>query len=875
MTLLWKKLVSTVLIANMVLGLAFPVVAFADNNGGGHGSTSTSGSVTCQPKEHLDASGENCVPDSPTPSTSSGGTTGSGACAGLTGSALTNCQNTTAAYPTLLHYNPNVSLTGGNTYNGISIHGVGGAIASCANVGGMLVSAASNLISNSKFLTKVFGSASSYKGGGQAVSTSDQKSQEQLATINRTQQCLDGVAYAVAKNTLAQVTTKTLNWVNTGLHGNPLYVQNVGSYLSTVKNQQVRSFLNTVQASNPIFGNALQSSITFQTTGLLNGRISVAMNTPQARAYSAFQADFTNGGWNALLNPAYNPVGALFNASDQLARNVYNSQLQGANEVQRNNGFLDVNSCAEWANNGIATTDGANAAQCSSVNDDATYELCCTGQSAEDSATCNAYALTDDGGDPQCANITDDTVYNKCCGDGTGDSAVCKAYDDYEGNTASNSQGSIATTNGAALSGTPECLKTVTTTPGSVIASQVSTLTASPIRQLEYADKINEVLGSFFDSFVNNLLSKGLRGSGTGNVGNTNLVSVGDNIVTDLNGNALNANATGAADALGYQSTASGSVGADFDISRPQQLRSLLQAQKNFLVRAEDAQTALNRVVPAIGALDYCIPGPNPDWQTGLDGNWQSFIGGIQQADEKDPSTVEKIISSLPGVGSLLGSIVSLFTGSGSLPGLWTSNPVLSDKVTGQSLQINRVLYTPQNHRDGVNTSDIQNAMGLAYQTLNQQYSFYGVPNSNNDFKGTPIGDAFQKADPNNQIYVNGFLRDAYVDTDSITGYNQAASEINQTYSQDISNTQDNIEQLQSIMNQVNSIVATAKARYEKQHPEVNTQCLDQAYQINTSPVSPVAHLEPDPNDPLQAEENAMITQSAASGNYFYNDEIK
>jgi hypothetical protein len=861
-----KKVLSSILIGLMlfspltVLAQADPLVAHSA------GVTTTN----CLPGQQRNPSGT-CVAVN-IPTTIVGAPT-SGPCKNLTGTALSQCQNANAAAGALQQFNPNVNVGSGNTYGGVSISGVGGAIASCTNVGSFLVNGAASLLGKTAIGASVSKSLYNYTGGGTAVQTSDDKAQKDLESANRISQCLDGVAYAVAKNTLAQVTTKTLNWVNTGLNGNPLYVQNVGSYLNTIKNQQITAFLPTLRNSDPIFGNALQAAITFQITGNRGalGTLNTSLATPQAKSYNLFMADFSNGGWNSLLNPKYNPIGALFNATDTLTANIVTQQTQSQNEIQRNNGFLDLKRCVAYANNGQVST--ASEAQCSAINSDSTYEACCTGQSADDSLACQNYAKSDSGGNAACSNITSDSIYNECCNNDTGDSAVCVAYNTSSGADAgATTTGTFSTTNGAGLTGTPQCTQYVTDTPGSIIANQVATITTSPTRQLEYANKINEVLGNFFDSFVNNLLSKGLRGSGSGaTTANINFTSEGNNSVAGANSGVNQSSA------LGYQSTSSGSaIATDFDISRPQQLYAVLQTQYDFLNRTKDSQMALQRVIPTIGALDYCIPGPNPDWQNDVNNNWQTFVGAIQQANPKDTSTVEKIVDAIPVVGGFVGSLVGLFTGSGTAPALWTSNAVLSDKVTGSSIEVPRTFYAPSGHNDGTKTNDLQNGLNDAYQELINQYNYYAT--SKNTFIGSAAGNAFEKAaqaNPNASLDVDGFLQDAYTQTDSIIGYNQAASTINQSYDQNISDTQNDIVQLEAIRLQINAIVANAKTRYIQNNPDVNVQCLDQAYQIKTGAITGVARQEPNTSDPYAAEEAGMVQHSADSATYFYNNQIQ
>lgn len=778
-----------------------------------------------------------------------GSTTDSTACKSYSSSL----QHTNA---TVSRYNPNVSITSGNTYGGISISGVGGAIASCANVGGFLVKSISGFL-NDTFGVNTDSSASDYNTDENSVSTSDKTAQEKLDSMNRTTQCLNGVAYAVAKNTLAQVTNKTLNWVNTGLNGNPLYVQNIGSLLNSIKNQQLTNYLGTVQGSNPIFGNALRSVITYQATGKLDGLISSTLNTPQAQKYNSFMNDFTDGGWGAFLNPSYNPIGAFFDAADTVNNSIAMQQQNTQNEVQRNNGFLDLKHCTQYANNGQVsqtTTDTSLHKYSTSAGKSYYCKEDYAGELTSSLADCY------DGNYPAAANSQEACV-------------------DFQNNKYDTLASSCATTNvvatdvstqkGAGFTSQPVCTQWSTDTPGSIIANQVATITTSPTRQLEYADKINEVLGGFFDSLVNNLLSKGLRGSGTKSSNQSSIIatagSEGDNSIPNAT--------SGTGGDLSYQSTTnSQAISGDFDISRPQDLRAVIQTQYNYLSRAKDAQVSLDRVIPSIGALDYCIPGPNPAYKNGTDSNWSSFVSSIQQADVKSPSTAEKLISAIPEVGPLISGIVSLFTGSNSQPPIWNTSGLLADNVRGISIQVPREFYTPAHHSDGVTTDDVVNTLNLSYKTLMNQYAYYD--SSQNTFADTPVGPAFQQANQGDG-QVDGFLKDSYTLTYGLLAYNQTASTIKKDYAQNISDTTSDVEQLETIRKEVNSIVSKAKARYIAQRAAqgnpVNMQCINQAYQINNNPITGVARQEPNPKD---AQEDAMVAHSSQAASTFYQTQI-
>jgi hypothetical protein len=652
----------------------------------------------------------------------------------------------------------------------------------------------------------------------QNVPVADVKTQEQVARANRTTECLNGVAYAVAKNLLKQVSNKTLNWVNRGLGGNPLYVQDVESNLRTIRNEKLQGYLNTVQTSNPVFGNAIRSAITQQVTGISDGYLNKVMDTPEAREYDAFQQDFTRGGWGALLNMNNNPIGALFQSADTISKEIDTAQEIRKDEIQRNDGFLDMKVCVQYES-------------------------------------------------PVGSILTN--VVN----------------------------GGIAgvqeTTSGSTLKTTAKqkCLKYKTVTPGSVISSQVQNVLGSPTRQLEMADSINEVLGSFFDQMINGLFQKGLASlQGGGNTSGVGSSGYGSNVVLGTNG--LPIGTTGGTNAFGYTSTGSGVDVEEFDISRPQQLRAITQAQYGFLNRAKDSQIALQTIVPVLGALDYCIPGPNPTWREGINENLQSFLGSFV-TPTKDvlinkvnlaqagmtvlggAAAGAALGSVFPGIGNVIGAVVGaivgliagIFSGGGDTKEVQYAllgDPVLFDKVTASPIPLSSWLYMyyTSDYERGVKNTDgnwIRNWISSGYDRV--------IPKYQSTFTDQKITDLFTAADPANATYVTGFVKDSMKETAKITTYSTNFDPLDQQYTQAISDKEDAIAELESIRKEALAIVKVAKARHIKEQASagnpVNLACINKAYVIDETPIKAPARQESDTNNPF-------IDKSNEASQYFY-----
>ncbi len=674
----------------------------------------------------------------------------------------------------------------GSSFQGVSFSGVGGAILNCTNIGSTISGAARDLF-------KSAGGDSTLKAAFSVVSptssvpVNDNTVKKIAEKQAKKENCLDGIAYSLAKNILQQVSNKTLNWVNSGFDGNPLYVRDIDSYLKSIKDQKLESFLKQVPASNPIFGNAIRSAITQQVTGYTDGRIGQTMNTPEGRAYQAFQQDFTQGGWSALLNPNNNPIGTYFSAADQINSTIENAQENVKSELEQGDGFLTMKKCVEW---GVQTSGAATV-----------------------------------GGTPLDELPPDSTP-------------------------------SGSTTPSVSTSA-QKCLRYENVTPGSIIAQQTAYVTNSAVRQLEQADKINEVLGSFFDQLLNKLFANGLgslgqqRGTGVS-------TGLGSNVVFGTNGQPLES-FTSANGLLNSDASAAGFTG-DLDISRPQQLRTIIKTQLDYINRARDSRVAMERIVPVLGALDYCLPGPNPTWGSGLSDNLQAILGSLSQPPASGPSPSQGFLGTL--VGGVLGGLFGGGNNNDTPPPLMAGQPFLYDKVTDTQKKI-----SPQTYLLGAGVvifggGNVSQIPSYIENSLNSLISDY----TNAGFDPETLADAYASLEPTvfGQADARAFAKNAYKEASRLVSYNRNIVEYDAQYAQSIADTQDAVEQLQAIHDRVQEIVQIAKADYIAANPSVNLACLNQAYVLDTTPIVPVDREESDAPNPF-------VQQSIISSDYFYS----
>lgn len=138
----------------------------------------------------------------------------------------------------------------------------------------------------------------------------------------------------------------------------------------------------------------------------------------------------------------------------------------------------------------------------------------------------------------------------------------------------------------------PDC---AVDTPGSIILDQTKVTLSSPIRQLEQADELSEVLSQLFTSLTNQLINKGFD-SISGSKG----YSSGDKPWFDEDNGILNID-EGGDDLSG--------------VDLKKEIDSILEDQKSLIAKFNEHNVIIENIILKIRELDFCIPGPRPDWE--------------------------------------------------------------------------------------------------------------------------------------------------------------------------------------------------------------------------------------------------------------------
>ena len=502
------------------------------------------------------------------------------------------------------------------------------------------------------------------------VSVKDQTAQtgEALTT------CISSVAIGLAKDQIVKITKSTFNWINTGLGGDSLYVSDISNLLKRVENGVVDSELSVLRDSQyaeryPYGRNFASSQI--QTQASLEDHMSglesslfdaLTVDNDAMKAVdklNRYKDDFSMGGWNGWIsltqNPQNNPLGFNMLATDKLALQKEIATTAKKDEVKSGGGVLDKKECVQYGITKKAAdkTTQTNEQWGTVEGNKQAYEMLAITKTTLDAAK---QKLSDLKSCP-VNSCPRDADFNAQIAAGEKD--ISLAQKDYDAALAGTTKADKAfkyTHN----SKNEACQKYETVTPGSVIKDQVSKVIQSPMVQLELVNTLDDALGAVLDNLMGNLQDSGIKGidklfdTEKSTVPGMSLNSSGELIMGDSTSNGSRStggfdlkdlgnkytevqmgegnwslNADGSFKYLGavnerYTTAVTDTDGTKHVVGDYKtyptgnyilEKRGVIQIQADYITAANKNIESFKNVMSSLGELDYCIPGPNPNWE--------------------------------------------------------------------------------------------------------------------------------------------------------------------------------------------------------------------------------------------------------------------
>ncbi len=287
----------------------------------------------------------------------------------------------------------------------------------------------------------------------------------------------------LAKKFLQKLTESTVNWINEGFHGAPLFVENPKSFFKDIAKYEIKTLVSRIGYDNrnfPFGKGFIMSAIQgYKNTFERNAQYSLSKVISDQQFLNNYRNDFNVGGWDGfLLNtqfPQNNPIGSQLMYSDYLASKlpeVDTAKNKIQKTLEQGQGFLSPQTCP------------SNPKYNNAVNE---FKR------------------------PTFKPTTPPPVYQDCSQyeeeGNTADLAICERANaalEEAYNLDVGSERLLWNEKNFCPGGL------VATTPGSVVANQIMTATSSAFRQGELGMAMGNSLSAIFDALLNQFMSKGL-----------------------------------------------------------------------------------------------------------------------------------------------------------------------------------------------------------------------------------------------------------------------------------------------------------------------------------------------------------------------------
>ncbi len=444
---------------------------------------------------------------------------------------------------------------------------------------------------------------------------------------------LEQVLKGIARKTLQQMTQSTVNWINTGFHGAPLFLERPGSFFKDIAKSEIKNMVSTIGYDNAKYPFGKSTAIgminTYKSTFEQNAQYSLSKVTNDPALLKGFREDFSVGGWDAFfLNTQYpqnNYIGFQMLAADELSqRNTGQSNLV-KDALSQGQGFLSPQTCPSNPQyNNLKnqfqqpsfkpTTKDPILEDCDSSSfnvRDPQYQACLDRNESPD----------------ECYQSTSSSGQYQACLDRN--SKAMEAFNRALANEKKHWEDQNSCPGGL-----------VNTTPGSVVGASIMKAVTGPYDQTSLAAAMGNSLSAVFDALLNKFMSSGLnalsnkaRGAGTTNNTNDNFDYYGNTLGTDPGSNTNTGFNWGGPDEIIVLSTFKKDVQNAIDNGN-RELKIIDGAASapgtNNLVASQGILQVFETIWPKTQELDTCLPGPNRGWESRLNAETQRSDESLQ-----------------------------------------------------------------------------------------------------------------------------------------------------------------------------------------------------------------------------------------------------
>lgn len=398
----------------------------------------------------------------------------------------------------------------------------------------------------------------------------------------RKERCEDKIARFIALEAMDKITFATLEWINSGFEGKPFFVENPEQFFSDLATDELLGFSAIFTGDENLypFGETIVRTVFLSFQQSFQQNMVNSLNNVLAHGTrEEWSGDFSVGGWagyTAYVEPNNNIFGSYIESSRNLGNKLNGTRVSKAinvqAELQQGLGFLSQRSCAETEGGGSYIPE--NSIQHIKVGVSHITQI--------NQIPTNVYTYI--------TACEADDVFDED-GDGEADSdGLCEGFDEDIIAVAEDFRGRSI------------CTRWKTNTPGNQIAEQVTRAVGASQEQNLLVDELNESLGLLLDALLNQFITQGLSSfyEPTGNYTEDN--------VAWAQVNGLNPGEP--QDSIPFIDAMNGGGQGN------ESFEGIVPLQEQYIQGATTLVTLYGEIVQRTRDLDYCVPGPNPGWQT-------------------------------------------------------------------------------------------------------------------------------------------------------------------------------------------------------------------------------------------------------------------
>lgn len=382
----------------------------------------------------------------------------------------------------------------------------------------------------------IFQGSTSVSSGATAASSglvAVYDSQDLLIDIERVaKEVLRQALIVIGHQLLNQITQSTVNWINSGFHGSPLFVQNPESFFGNIEQTAIKGIVNQV-GYDPLqpFGKQFALNIInqYRASSTQDMQYSLSQLTKDPTTLNNYQTNFFYGGWNAFLVNTQYPQNNYLGYTMKMSNTLYGQTTTGntGNPVQnlaqkaqtllsQGNGFLSPTMCPPNINPNYNTltnefnpptfTPDANTVNsipdCQPKPDTASGCANETDIDAAMNADMTAGATTQD--IPACVYIFSAGSSGGCSNEDEINADVVAAY------TALNAQATTFSQKNTCIDPKTGKSALVATTPGAVVANQITSALNIHTGSSELDAALGNSISVILNALMNHFFQEGL-----------------------------------------------------------------------------------------------------------------------------------------------------------------------------------------------------------------------------------------------------------------------------------------------------------------------------------------------------------------------------